>query len=694
MEALQFAANPASSKKAQVGQLTALLARDASVEVPHSVPAPVLTAERIIAAETKKLVADCAAVAAGTVHSETIDLECGPSEADIRALVAKVMSEGDLAELARRATASDTGESKEIDKLSEQLRLAHDSVERILAILGNGGAPVDPIAQRFAQLAHKHIALVLRLSALPAEDPLIKTLRDQAIFALGQGDYRRSEAILAAAELVRQGGTGQTLSALTMAAEAADRGERLLAKKDYQSAAGLFAEAAAEVPNQFTLLRAAYLARQANVLTTHGAEVGDNDALRKAVLVYPTALELLSSTWILQENEFGSAMRLLGKHDGDRSMLEKSIEVHRAVLEKANRARMPVVWSLTQQFLGDALVNLGEQLQDKAPLQQAIEAYRAALEEQTQSRDASAWASIQSALGWTLFRLGEVEGDTARFEEAAGIYHNLLARRPRESNPSAWAANQVDLGAVLSSWGKHEIGTTRLEQAVAAYHAALEVETRDQTPLDWAATQNNLGIALASLGERETGTSHLEEAVAAYRAALGEYRRDRVPLDWAMTQMNLGNALRALGQRENSAARIREAVAAHRAALDQFKRDRVPLDWAMTQMNLGMALRVLGERESGTAGLEEAVIAYAAALEEYRRDRVPINWAKCMGDQGVTLMLIAERVGDAVRGKTAVQQIELAVASMRQIGDVPRATYYEAELKKAKALFDRLASRG
>ena len=135
-------------------------------------------------------------------------------------------------------------------------------------------------------------------------------------------------------------------------------------------------------------------------------------------------------------------------------------------------------------------------------------------------------------------------------------------------------------------------------------------------------------------------------------------------------------------------------MAAHHAALEEYKRDRVPLRWAMTQMNLGVALTVLGARESGTARLEEAVIAYAAALEEYRSDRFPIDWATCTGGQGVTLMLIADRVGDAGRGQTAVEQIELALALMRQVGDESRVTYYEAGLRKAKALLDRLAGRG
>jgi tetratricopeptide (TPR) repeat protein len=298
-------------------------------------------------------------------------------------------------------------------------------------------------------------------------------------------------------------------------------------------------------------------------------------------------------------------------------------------------------------------------------------------------------------------RLGDVRGEIAEADNPSeiGSAHSFAHRKPRKGD--AIALDECRVESVRPD--------EQLDQSSVGFHRGERIGTADQHPdfhpcsaqpcrhgqdhgflVEYALRR----IALASLGERENGTSHLEEAVAVYRAALGEYRRDRVPLDWAMTQMNLGNALSALGGRENGAARIKEAVAAHHAALEEYKRDRVPLRWAMTQMNLGVALTVLGERESGTARLEEAVIAYAAALEEYRRDRFPIDWATCTGGQGITLMLIADRVGDAGRGQTAVEQIELALALMRQVGDESRVTYYEAELRKAKALLDRLAGRG
>ena len=74
------------------------------------------------------------------------------------------------------------------------------------------------------------------------------------------------------------------------------------------------------------------------------------------------------------------------------------------------------------------------------------------------------------------------------------------------------------------------------------------------------------------------------------------------------------------------------------------------------------------------------------------RERVPLDWAISTGNQGVALILLAERLGDVPTARSAVQQIEIALATMRD-GNAPAAAYYEAQLPKARSLFDRLTSR-
>jgi hypothetical protein len=160
-----------------------------------------------------------------------------------------------------------------------------------------------------------------------------------------------------------------------------------------------------------------------------------------------------------------------------------------------------------------------------------------------------------------------------------------------------------------------------------------------------------------------------------------------------MTQNNLGLALGALGERETGTKHLEGAVGAHHAALEEMTRDRVPLDWATTQNNLGNALLGLGGRESGTPHLQEAVTAYRAALAERTCNRVPLDWAASAGNQGIVLMLLAGRLGDATRAQSAVQEIEVAFVTMRNGGKAFAAAYFEAQLPRARALFNRLISR-
>jgi hypothetical protein len=80
-----------------------------------------------------------------------------------------------------------------------------------------------------------------------------------------------------------------------------------------------------------------------------------------------------------------------------------------------------------------------------------------------------------------------------------------------------------------------------------------------------------------------------------------------------------------------------------------------------------------------------------AALEERTRDRVLLDWAMSTGNQGVALMVLAERLGDLSEARAAVEQIEVALATMQEGRHAPLAVYYEAQLPRARALLDRFA---
>jgi tetratricopeptide (TPR) repeat protein len=335
----------------------------------------------------------------------------------------------------------------------------------------------------------------------------------------------------------------------------------------------------------------------------------------------------------------------------------------------------------------------GDERGNDAALERSIQTWHLTLQYRARARVPLAWAVTQSELGITLTMLGERGGGAARFEEAVAAYRAALEEITRARAPPLWATAQVNLGNALERLGEWESGTAHLEEAVAAYRAALEESTRARVPLQWAVVQANLGSALGALGERESGTAHLEEAVAAYRAALEESTRARVPLQWATTQTGLGSALTVLGERESGTAHLEEAVAAYRAALEESTRARVPLQWAATQTGLGRALGTLGERESGTGRLEEAVAAFRAALEESTRDRDPLGWLQSTDGQGIAFMLIAERLHDPTKAQMAVQYIEIALDKMRAVAIASHVAAYEAQLRMARAVLERLTKQ-
>ncbi len=144
---------------------------------------------------------------------------------------------------------------------------------------------------------------------------------------------------------------------------------------------------------------------------------------------------------------------------------------------------------------------------------------------------------------------------------------------------------------------------------------------------------------------------------------------------------------------ETGVAGFEQAVAAYHEALKEFTRERAALRWAQTQYNLANASSAWGERESGTARLEQAVAAYDEALKVYTPELMPLLSARITGKQGDALTLLAERLGDSTRAQTAVHQISLAVAILREANDMEAAAYFEIVLGKAVALLNQLTRR-
>jgi ATP-dependent Clp protease adapter protein ClpS/tetratricopeptide (TPR) repeat protein len=299
--------------------------------------------------------------------------------------------------------------------------------------------------------------------------------------------------------------------------------------------------------------------------------------------------------------------------------------------------------------------------------------------------------TLSVPLAWFPKLLGAAEEQRRQYElsdQGRTLSWNDLGLLISVSGLLVGPEGQTALGPASNS----PSSTARLEEAVVACRVTLEQKSRVLAPREWAQAQYDLGNALIALGMREADTARLEEAVAAYRAALEEYSHEHTPLEWANARCNLGHALIGIDGYGSGTARLEEAVATYRAAL--MEGARLPLSqWASTQDNLGNALFTLGTREGGIARLEEAIATYSEVLTDTMRERLPFQWAISAGNQGVSIRLLAERLGDGRVAETAVAQITMALEILRDGAHQPFAAYYEEQLSKARALFDRLSER-
>ena len=132
---------------------------------------------------------------------------------------------------------------------------------------------------------------------------------------------------------------------------------------------------------------------------------------------------------------------------------------------------------------------------------------------------------------------------------------------------------------------------------------------------------------------------------------------------------------------------------AFRAALEEWTRERFPSDWARAQFNLGLVLEALGEREGDAEKLEAAIQAYSEALKERARERSPLKWAVTLAEQAIAMIVLADRTKDGAMAETAVEQIQTAVETLRDSGQVEGTALYKQNLLRAQAIRDRLKGK-
>jgi tetratricopeptide (TPR) repeat protein len=290
---------------------------------------------------------DCASAIGGNVEGSTISIVCGiPSEQAVELVrLAASPQMGDRAELLRRLDAMIPATS----------RLRAEALARFFVTLGEAAVESEQIESKLVEIAERHRALEERLAVLESADPAVNALRERAAEAVKSGAYDEAERLLeqaeaadlamarAARDLERQAKAAADSRYLSAAGTRAALGDLALTRLDYRGAAERFAQAAELVPEGHNEERAGYRFRQADALSEHGDQKGENPALIEAIAVYREVgafytRERAPLAGAMTQSNLGLALQTLGGREAGTARLEEAVAAYRAALDLFERA--------------------------------------------------------------------------------------------------------------------------------------------------------------------------------------------------------------------------------------------------------------------------------------------------------------------------------------------------------------------
>jgi tetratricopeptide (TPR) repeat protein len=217
--------------------------------------------------------------------------------------------------------------------LERELGANKEQVFGFFRIIGEAAIAPEAIPTRLYEVAERYKALLGQATAEPGDDPEMALLRAELRTALEKPDLERADALFG--ELLAAEERNLERRALQNAATWAQRGELALTRLRYNEAAAHFASAAARLPAAHDSNRINYLSNQAQALYLQGAEFGDNAALRAAVQLLQTLLDLCLRRdkpldWAMTQNNLGNALSTLGRRESGTARLEEAVTAYRA----------------------------------------------------------------------------------------------------------------------------------------------------------------------------------------------------------------------------------------------------------------------------------------------------------------------------------------------------------------------------
>ena len=272
------------------------------------------------------------------------------------------------------------------------------ALRRFQSILAAQPLPAEQRIARLDEMAGWLAETVAHLSR-PGNDPIeLRRLKLEAANALCAGEFERAMDLLKDVRQHIRDGRRRTEARLaeemeTLKAQMTDEaaatarlGELALARFEFDQAADLFADAAANLPAGETVLEAEYRQRQAEALAARAELTGDPNALQAAASAFRAAMELVSRTadpiaWARLGVGLGDMLMALGQRSpGSTVELEQAAVTYEGVVSVIDRVAHPMRWALVQLSRAAALVELGQRTEREKNWQAAAAALVPALE--------------------------------------------------------------------------------------------------------------------------------------------------------------------------------------------------------------------------------------------------------------------------------------------------------------------------
>ncbi|KDQ19572.1 hypothetical protein BOTBODRAFT_184552 [Botryobasidium botryosum FD-172 SS1] len=268
-------------------------------------------------------------------------------------------------------------------------------------------------------------------------------------------------------------------------------------------------------------------------------------------------------------------------------------------------------------------------------------------------------------------------------QEAVELYRQLAEGRPAAFNPDlARALNTLSIR--LAALGQREDALAAVRESVSLYRPLAEDRPATYN-LDLARSLNTLSNWLSDLGQREDALAAAQEAVTVHRQLVAD-RPSASKSDLALSLNTLSNQLSGLGQREGALDAIRESVTLYRQLAEGHPVTYNP-NLARSLNSFSIRLSALGHREDALAAVQESV-ALRRQLAVDRPAAFSSDLARSLNNLSIWLSV------DPSQRENALTAVQEAVALYRQLTKDRPAAFNPSLAQTLNTLSIRLSALG